>query len=92
MHLNKQLNMHLIIIIIINNNGFRARFGVRRRHWGLPFTLGYHQFIIVAIQDEREGEGGYTAESVIFKDLSGLKKDYGGKRYVFNKEVADDLF
>ena len=45
-----------------NNNGFRVRFGVRRRHRGRPFALGYHQFvIIVAIQDEGEGEGGYTS-------------------------------
>ena len=40
----------------------------------------------MAIQDEGEGEGGYTAESVIFMYLSGLKKDYGGKRCVFNEE------
>ena len=53
----------------------RVRFGVRRRHRGPPFTLGYHQFvIIVAIQDEGEGEGGYTAESVISMYLSGLQK------------------
>jgi hypothetical protein len=38
----------------------------------------------VTIQDE--GEGGYTAESVISMYLSGLKKDYGGKRCVFNVE------
>ena len=38
-----------------NNNGFRVSFGVRRCHRGPPFTLGYHQFIIiVAIQDEGE--------------------------------------
>ena len=38
-----------------NNNGFRVRFGVRRRRRRPPFALGYHQFIIiVAIQDERE--------------------------------------
>ena len=44
------------------NNGFRVRFGVRRRHRGPPFALGYHQFItLVAIQDEGEGEGGYTS-------------------------------
>ena len=36
----------------------RVRFGVRRRHRGPPFALGYHQFIkLVAIQDEGEGEG-----------------------------------
>ena len=40
----------------------------------------------MAIQDEGEGEGGYTAESVISMYLSGLKKDYGGKRCVFNEE------
>ena len=33
-----------------------------------------------------KGEGGYTAESVISMYLSGLKKDYGGKRCVFNEE------
>ena len=49
-----------------NNNGFRVRFGVQRRHRGPPFALGYHQFIIiVAIQDEGEGEGGTLAGSVI---------------------------
>ena len=38
-------------------NGFRIRVGVRRRHRGPPFALGYHQFIIiVAIQDEGERE------------------------------------
>ena len=32
------------------------RFGVRRRHRGPPFALGYQQFIkYMATQDEREG-------------------------------------
>ena len=49
-----------------NNSGSRVRFGVRRRHRGSPLALGYHQcIIIVAIQDEGEGEGGTLAESVI---------------------------
>ena len=68
-----------------NNNGFRVRFGVRRRHRGPPFALGYHQFIIiVAIQDEGEGEGGTLAGSVIL--YVRVKKDYGGKRCVFSEE------
>ena len=70
-----------------SENGFRVRFGVRSRHRGPPFALGYYQFMkMVAIQDEGEGEGGYTAESVISMYRSGLKKDYGGKRCVFNKK------
>ena len=41
----------------------------------------------MTIQDEGEGEGGYTAESVISMYLSGFKKKYyGGKRCVFNEE------
>ena len=40
----------------------------------------------MTIQDEGEGEGGYTAESVIFMYLSGFKKYYGLKRCVFNEE------
>ena len=56
-----------------NNNGFRVRFGVRRRHRGSPFALSCHQFIkLVAIQDEGDGEGGYTAELVISMYLSGF--------------------
>ena len=59
------------------------RFGVERRHWGPPFALGYHQFIIlVAIQDEGEGEGGTPAGSVISMYLSGLKKTMVGKSMV----------
>ena len=38
----------------------------------------------MTIQDE--GEDGYTAESVISMYLFGFKKDYGGKRCVFNEE------
>ena len=45
----------------------------------------------MAIQDELEGEGGYTAESVISMYLSGLKKDCDGKRFVFNEgKVGQD--
>jgi len=40
---------------------FRVRFGVRRRHRGPPFALGYHKFIkLVAIQDKGKGEGWCT--------------------------------
>ena len=70
-----------------NNNGFRVRFGVRRRHRGPPFALGYHQLIIlVAIQDEGEGEGEYTSRVGYFHASVRVKKDYGGKRCVFKEE------
>ena len=71
-----------------NNNGFRVRFGVRRRHRGPPFALGHHQFIIlVAIQGEGEGEGGYTSRVGYFHvSVRVKKKDYGGKRCIFNEE------
>ena len=38
-----------------NNNGFRVRFGVRRRHRGPPFAQGYHQFIITGGNPGRRG-------------------------------------
>ena len=63
-----------------NNNEFRVRFGVRRRHRGPPFALDYHQFIIVvAIRDEGEREGGTLAGSVISIYPSELKKTMVGK-------------
>ena len=62
------------------NNGFRVRFGVRRRHRGPPFALGYHQFIIiVGIEDEGKGEGGTLAGSVIPCICTGLKRLMVGK-------------
>ena len=62
-----------VIINTNNYNGFRVRFGVRRRHRGPPFALAYHQFIIiVAIQDEEEGEGGYTSRIGYSMYLSGF--------------------
>ena len=66
--------------LINNNNGFRVRFGVRRRHRGPPFALGYYQFIIiVAIQDEGEGEGGTLAGSVIPCICPDFRKTMVGK-------------
>ena len=57
---------HTLVYNNNNNNGFRVRFGVRGRHRGPPFALGYHRFIIiVAIQGEGGGEGGTQAGSVI---------------------------
>ena len=54
-----------------NNNGFRVRFGVRRRHRGPPFALAYHQFIIlVAIKAKGKEKVGTQAESVISMYLS----------------------
>ena len=67
-------------MIIINNNGFRVRFSVRRRHRGPPFALGYHQFItLIAVQDEGEGEGGTLAGSVIPCICPGFFKRLVGK-------------
>ena len=40
----------------------------------------------MAIQDEGEGEGGYTSRVSYSVYLSGLERDYGGKRCVFNEE------
>ena len=40
----------------------------------------------MAIQDEGEGEGGHTSRVGYTMYLSGLRKDYGGKRCVFNEE------
>ena len=58
-----------------NNNGFRVSFGVRRRHRGPPFALGYRQFIIlVAIQDKGEGEGEYTSRVGYFHVSVRVKK------------------
>ena len=39
----------------------------------------------MAVQDEGEGEGGYTSRVGYSMYLSGLK-NYGGKRCVFNEE------
>ena len=40
----------------------------------------------MAIQDEGEGEGRHTSRVSYTMYLSGLKKDHGGKRCVFNEE------
>ena len=82
------LLIHVLLIIIINNNGFRVRFSVRRRHRGPPFALGYHQFIIlVAIQGEGEGEGGYASRVGYFHASIWVKKGvHGGKRCVLDEE------
>ena len=71
-----------------SNNGFRVRFGVRRRHRGPPFALGYHQFIIlVAIQDEGEGEGRYTSRVGNFHVFVRVKKKtIWWKKVRFNEE------
>jgi hypothetical protein len=74
--------------------GFRVRFGVRRRHRGPPFTLGYHQFIIiVAIQDEGEGEGGYTGRVSYSMYLCGFQKStmVGKGAFLTRKETRARL-
>jgi hypothetical protein len=43
-----------------NNNGFKVRFGVQRRHRGPPLALGYHQFIIGGNPGPRGRRSGYT--------------------------------
>ena len=40
----------------------------------------------MVIQDEGEGEGGYTSRVGYFHVSVRVKKDYGGKRCVFNEE------
>src|SRR5271163_1723797 len=50
-----------------NNNGFRVRFGVRRRHRGPPLVMGSQQLILIAgYPDEGEGESGCQSRVSLF--------------------------
>ena len=72
-----------------NNNGFKVRFGVRRRHRGPPFARGYHQFIIIGGKPGRRGKEkvGTLIGSIVSMCPSWfIKKVYGGKRCVFKEE------
>ena len=55
--------------------------------------MGYHQFTIMAIQDEGEGEGGYTSRVGYFLYLSGfLKNTMVGKGvFLTRKETGATL-
>ena len=67
-----------------NNNGFRVRFGVRRRHRGAPFAHDrHHQFITNGGDQGRRGESWYTAGLVVSMCRSELLKNLWWKKMCF---------